>query len=462
MKQKCNLSDIVFVEEPVKIISRKHPLALLSLSAYLREHGYDNTVITPYSVLKKRQLLHEPTPKTMSYIKRAMVNKIVKLQPKVIALSTFTADFLTAMDFIEAVKKRIDVIAVVGGHHANVRPQDFFKHNIDFVSVGEGEITLRELIDAIFSGKKDFSHIDGLVWKKKGKLVYNKPRALMPTLDHLPVPAYDKIDLEPYLEMWDGQVRGVPLRCPIIFTGRGCPYACTFCSCNKVFGRTIRYTSLENIEKEVKYLKEKYDIEGINLVDDLFVINKERMFAVAKIFHKHNLVWSAQARVNLVDEEIVKTLRKYGCVQLEFGVESGSQRILDEIINKQITIEQIKKAFALCKKHNMRAHANIIVGFPTETYEEMMKTINLAKEIKPDFCALSIATPLPGTKLEEMVGGVDPEDYFRMEFLGNTYINKYNKSKVPDLNEVKKFFFKELKKINFKGWYINIPFYIQM
>jgi radical SAM superfamily enzyme YgiQ (UPF0313 family) len=195
----------------------------------------------------------------------------------------------------------------------------------------------------------------------------------------------------------------------------------------------LRLKSLENIEKEISYLKNKHRIEGLWIIDDTFTINRKHLQGVSEILRRHDIIWGCQSRVNTIDEEMIKVMKWSGCRQIDFGVESGSQRVLDEIIQKKITIEQVMKAFDLARKYHIRTLANFMIALPTETLDEFELTKKLADRIKADVYIFSIATPLPGTKLYDMVGvEITPDDYNKLNWTGSPLTKKLNKSEIAD------------------------------
>lgn len=220
-----------------------------------------------------------------------------------------------------------------------------------------------------------------------------------------------------------------------------------------IFGRELRFRSFENIEQEIKYLKEQYDIEGIWIIDDTFTIKKEHAISVSHILKKYNIIWGCQSRVDTINEELIRVMREYGCVQIDFGVESGSQRILDDVIGKKTDIGQIRYAFSLAKKYKMRTLANFMIGFPTETCEDFNKTEKIADLIDADVYIFSIATPLPGTRLYELVNEkINPQEYSLLNWNGSIITERLNKSQIKNLvgerkRLHKKYFFKAIVKL---------------
>ena len=166
-------------------------------------------------------------------------------------------------------------------------------------------------------------------------------------------------------------------------------------------------------------------------------ISKDHVRKICQLMKKEEMFWGAQARVDLADEEIIKLMKQSGCLQLDFGVESGSQRVLDEVINKRIKLEQVEKSFALCHKHGIRTHAALMIGLPTETKEEVIQTFKFAKKIKPNWYAFNIFTPLPGTYLYDYYykpGEISLSDYEDISF--HRPKKKFNRSKVKDLDKL--------------------------
>jgi len=458
--------DILLVLPPSRFKDRRYSLSLLCISSYLRANGFEN-IIVERGLFKK-----ETWEFDHALINHLMVEKIKELRPKIIGFTASTQEFDEVVNLNQELKKNLSFLSLIGGPHATTSPAEFLNNGFDIAVMGEGEETTLELVfcaknkfeqqekDKNFDVCKDFlkdlKNIRGIVYKNlEGEIIANQRREFIDISD-LPIPAYDKIDMESYIGMSDRIIRGVIVRGASIMTSRGCPYSCTFCDCNKVFGHGVRYRGLDNIRQELKLLKENYDVEGIWLADDTFTLNKEHILGVGSIMKEFNLIWGCQARVNLVDDDLVRVMKRDGCVQFDFGVESGSQRILDEIMNKKTNLDQIRRAFAICRRHRVRTLANFMMGLPTETKEEMEQTMKLAREIKADVYMLTIFTPLPGTELfdryfkEEITTG----DYKEMKLFAG--VERFNKSKVRSLKELNDRWRKDLTK-EMKKRYLDNP-----
>lgn len=430
---KLSKNNIIFIINPSQWYGHMYPSGILCLSAYLSANGFDNLILdSAISTLTIKDHIDR---------EKKIVRKIKSLRPKIVCFSTTHRQFDEVVRMNKEVKKNNkNIITIIGGSQPTYRAKDFLDNGFDFVGIGEGEITLLEFVKEIIFGTHQWQKVDGLAWKAKGQYKFNRPRKLMTEteINCIPIPPYHKIDKR-YFDINGGTIRGLPIKSALLLTTRGCPYSCSYCGCNLIFGKKLRFKSLTNIEAEVKYLKEKFAIEGIWIVDDTFTINPNHIIGVSKIFKKYNLIWGCQSRVNTINEKLIKIMKDSGCAQLDFGIESGSQRILDDIIGKQINIKQVIDAFSLARKYHIRTLANFIIGLPTEDYADLKKTENLADKIKADIYQFSIATPLPGTRLYDMVKEeISPNEYTLLDFGGSSLTEKLNKSKLVNLIDIRK------------------------
>lgn len=272
-------------------------------------------------------------------------------------------------------KKGIKV--VLGGPHVTIFPDEALKH-CDKVMIGEGEKTILQ----VFTGKKK---------KLSSELIKD--------IDSIPFPDWAGLPLEKYHS---------PTRKHnylSIMTSRGCPFTCIFCY-KGIFGRAYRMRSAENVLEELSMLKAKYGLKEIAFIDDNFTANKKRTKDILQgmIDRNLNLKWTAPngIRVDSVDDELMGLMKKSGCYQLSFGIESGNQEVLDKI-GKRIKLEQVKEAIALAKKHGIETIGFFMIALPFDTEETMQQTIDLAKELKLGYTQFTITTPYPGTPLYDLV-----------------------------------------------------------
>jgi len=323
------------------------------------------------------------------------VRKIIKkFDPEVVGITSTTSMMFDTYAIAEMIKDHNEnAKVIIGGPHVTFLPERTFKEcpHIDFIVRGEGEITFKELINALEKGR-DSSNILGLSINIKGKAKNNPPRKLIEDLDTIPIPAYDLLPMDKY------KMNGI--RFGTVITSRGCPFNCVFCSSSQQFGRKWRGHSDSRVIEELRILYDKYKIREIEFLDDTFTLNRQRAIRIAKRIREEGLdiSWSASSRVDLFSDDVAKAIKAGGCHTIYFGIESGSQKTLD-FIGKKITPEQAIAAVKKAKKFELNALGSFVIGFSEETKEEIEKTIKFSKKVGIDFAQFTIATPYPGTGL---------------------------------------------------------------
>lgn len=323
--------------------------------------------------------------------------RLIDFKPDIVGLSITTPGLVHDAKAIGLVKECLPLAKiVVGGPHPSADPKGLLTAlpDIDYAVIGEGERTIVELVRAIEEGGS-VSGISGIAYRQDGEVVISSPRELIEDIDILPFPDRDYID---YRKVCATLPFGRRHPFAIMITGRGCPYGCIFCS-KSVFGRGCRLRSPENVLQEIEALCRK-GIKEIRFYDDIFTINPARAIKICQgiIDRKFDLVWSCESRVDTISEEVLVKLKEAGCYSVSFGVESGAAAVLAKS-GKNITIEQIRKAFSLCQKVGMETGAWFIFGLPGETPETIEETLKLIKEIRVDFVAAGMAGLLPQTEL---------------------------------------------------------------
>lgn len=330
---------------------------------------------------------------------------IKKFKPDLIGFSIVTNMYSDTKNLIKILKRELpkETIYVCGGPHPTTVPLDVIKDlGVDFVVCGEGEYTMKELCEAI-GRRKSLNSVKGIVYKKSDKIINTGRRDFIQNLDDLPIP--DR-SLSPQFEWYlspPGLIRGMVYEnMTNIMASRGCPGRCTFCTSYNIFGRNVRRRSVENVIKEIKYLVKTYNIKALYFNDDTFSWDENWVINFCRALKKDNIkiAWSCNTRVNTISEEMLKEMRSSGCVQVDLGVESGSQKVLNSL-KKGITIKQIERAFKLVKKSGLRSFASFIVGSPGETLDDIKKTKELLRKIKPDMSIFSIFIPFPGSEAFE-------------------------------------------------------------
>ncbi len=320
---------------------------------------------------------------------------ISKSKPEVIGITVMSAKLPSAIKVAQIAKEYDSGCKVVlGGPHATIAPDELLSFNIvDFVVRGEGEHTLHELCKTIRSNKNVFTEIEGLSFKVEGKIIHNADRPLEKDINNFPFP-----DREDFL----GINRYSKDNISSIITSRGCPYDCTFCSAKTTWTRKVRYRDVDNVIEEIIMLKNKYAIPSYFFWDDSFTVNRSRTEELLDkiITNKINLPWECTTRADLLDDKLLSKMKAAGCFSIDIGLETASNRMLN-IIKKNITMETCYQAFSLLVKHNMNYGVFLMVGFPEETEEDILKTIEYAKNSTATTLCFSVFTPYPGCESYE-------------------------------------------------------------
>ena len=284
-------------------------------------------------------------------------------------------------------------LLLAGGIHSTIFPEEVLKDlDVNIVCIGEGEITIAEIADAY--NFNNYKHISGIAYMDSdGTVIYTPKRELIDDLDTIPFPSRHLLPIEDVV--MNDRLSNTKLPIAHILCSRGCPYSCNFCANQE---HNIRYRTGKNIRKELEFLIKEYGIKGFCITDDNFIVDKNRIEDICNEIAPLNLKWSSLSRVNTVNEELLLKLKESGCVEIKYGIESGSPRILD-LMNKRITIEQIRHAILTTAKVGIKVKAFILHGFPGENIESTIETIQLLESLKDNIERISLFrfVPLPGS-----------------------------------------------------------------
>lgn len=305
-----------------------------------------------------------------------------------------------AFRMIELAKEK-GCTVIVSSSDSTDHYAQYLEKGADFILIGEAELTLLELLNSIHLSSQNYSAINGLAYKRDGIIIKTSPRTVLKNLDSLPFPAWDLVDIEAYRKMWLDSSGYFSLN---MGTTRGCPFKCNWCA-KPIYGNRYNSRSPENVVVELKLLKEKYQFDHIWFCDDIFGLKPGWVNAFADIIAREKLVFSfkIQSRADLlVQENYIHALARAGCDNAWMGAESGSQKILDAM-DKGTTIQQIYDATKMLKKHRIKPSFFIQFGYPSETKEDIQKTIELINTLLPSDIGISVSYPLPGTKFFEKV-----------------------------------------------------------
>lgn len=276
----------------------------------------------------------------------------------------------------------------------------YLDRGVDFVVRGEGEETLRELLEALESGS-DISAVAGIAWRKEGRTLVNAPRAVTRDLDTLPLPAWDLVDAEPYRTVWKKNHGYFSLN---IATTRGCPYKCNWCA-KPIYGNRYNSRSPEHVVRELEFLIDRFQPDHFWMCDDIFGLKPGWLAQFSALVQEKKLQfkYKIQSRVDLLQEEnVLGALAASGAETVWVGAESGSQKILDAM-EKGTTVEEIKKATDLLKRNKIKVGYFLQFGYLGETRSDVLATLDMVLEQMPDEIGISVSYPLPGTKFYETV-----------------------------------------------------------
>ncbi len=406
--------DLILIHPPInltswelKLGSKLPPMGLASLASYVREKGVSVKILDALN-------LGLSIDSVLDYVRQN--------SPSYVGI-TATTNMIFPSEMLAGKIKELfpEIITIIGGAHISALPEETIERfsSFDVGIVGEGEKTLYEIIS---SGKID-SSITGIVFKKDGTVIKTAARKYIEDLDEIPFPAYDLMDGFPdFYRPTPNNYSSLPVA-PVI-SSRGCPYSCTFCD-RGVFGSKLRAWSIDYLISLLKHLQDRYKINEVCFYDDIFILNKKKLyeFIDKKSTNNLNITWSCEGRVDQLDEQTLKDMRKAGCWQINYGIESGSQPVLDGL-HKNIKVKQIRDTLIATKKVKMSARAYLIIGSPPETLQTLEENRELILSVPLTDIHISYFTPLPGSEVYKEVMNTN-----RMEDLKD--INQYRINYLP-------------------------------
>jgi len=320
--------------------------------------------------------------------------------PDFIGITSTTVEIDSALNIARLCKEVLpDTRVIFGGAHASILPDEvLLGPGIDFVIRGEGEYALCELI----AGKNKLSEIAGLSYRDNGNIIHNPPRAVIEDLDEMPWPAYHLLPVNKYRPSL-GNYKRLPAISMV--ATRGCPGRCTFCYTG-ISGAKTRTRSAASLVEEIKLLQSEYGIKEISFYDDTFTAFKDNVkeFCLRLIKEKIRISWSCMSRIDFVDKEMLQLMKKSGCHQIGYGLESASPEILKNI-RKPMPIDSVKKIVKLTKEAGIDVRAMFMLGSPGETEDSLKNTIKFAIELSPDIVIFNMTTPYPGTEMYDWAKG---------------------------------------------------------
>ena len=382
MKNESKNKKVVLVFPPLIFGKKKNfgypPLGILYIATFLQKNGIAVKVID--SSMEGHTL-------------EELTEIILEERPYIVGFSAMSCQISTVLDVAAELKKHHSSLKiVVGGPHISSSREELFdfSKDIDFLIYGEGEKSFYQLVSG-----QPLEKIDGLIYKKDGKITVNNPPQLIQDLDNLPFPDLELLDLQRYDSYF---AKSLPLAS--LMASRGCPYNCIFCDAHSTHGKILRLRTPQNVVDEIEHNYQKYGIKQFMFKDSDLTLNKKWAQEICSEIRRRNIKinWTCNTRVDLVDEELLRAMKKSGCYVVSFGIESGSQKVLDAL-RKGITIEQIKKAISLCRKVGIEAMGYFMIGNPAETEVEARKTIRFSQKLGLDFATFGTTAAYPGTEI---------------------------------------------------------------
>lgn len=394
------MSTIVFINPPLSPEKRygelaqaggvEPPFGLCYLAAVTRQQGLETYIIDA---------------EALSLTKEETVERCLFKNPVYVGITATTPAINSAAKIAEALKEKKSTLPILlGGCHVSAIPEETLRDypQFDMAVIDEGEETLRETIGRLERGL-DVSSVKGLAIRDNSEVRLTGHRGFIKDMDSLPYPAFDLLpELKKYYRVSTQSVNRLP--CVSLITSRGCFGKCTFCD-TRVTGKLPRAHSAEYVVRMMRDFRENYGIKSIMFEDDNFLLFKKRLRRLSELLKKENLdvTWASTARVDTVDSEVLEIAKESGCWQVLYGVETGSQRILD-FYRKNITLAKIEETLQLTKSKGLLTKGFLMMGNPLETDQTLEETTSFVKRLALDDISITFFTPFPGS---EIYGEVD-------------------------------------------------------
>ena len=402
------------------------PLGLLSLAAVVRERFAQRYEI---------RILD-----TGILGKEAVRKQLASGEADIVGFSVMSCEDDLLHELAGIVKAaRSDTLTLAGGPHATVAGEDLLGDaNLDLIVLGEAEESFPEILDAYEDGSQ-FDSIAGLVSRQDGERVRNPERSPIENLDDLPFPAWDLIDMKDYAAFanWNGALKADYYA--VLSSSRGCPYGCYFC--HNLFGKRVRARSADSVFNELKRLYEEFGVREVHVLDDIFNFNakraKEIMTRVIDSGMDLSFAFPNGLRADIMTDELIELFYKAGTYKVNYGFETASPR-LQKVIGKNLNVEKASEVFEKTSKIGILTGAYFMFGFPTQTREEILDSIDFAVRSSLDAAYFFKATPYPGSGFFEQVhskeSGNRPENFAEYHFF--SYARSYGELDVTELNEL--------------------------
>jgi anaerobic magnesium-protoporphyrin IX monomethyl ester cyclase len=383
------------------------PLGLMYIAAVLQDAGNNVEILDAFMTNTAVRKIGDTAEIGMPYGR--IREEVQRRKPDVVGIANpFTCQTdhaIRVANIVKAIDAELPI--VVGGPHVSAVPEEFLGEakNVDIAVMGEGEYAMLDIIKWC-EGEKTVEEIQGIAYRKNGKIMQTPPRPFLKNLDELPYPAYHLVNMEQYLNPEKIEYRSFKDRSISMITSRGCPFNCVFCSVHLHMGKAFRAHSPDYVVNHIEHVVNKYKVKTIFFEDDNLTFDIKRFDAICNRIIERKLKFNWETpngiRADYLTRDLLKKMKNSGCQSVFFGVESGDQRVLDEIISKSLDLKSVMNVAKICKEIALNTAAFYIIGFPGETKEDMMKTVEFALRLKKEYdvgMLLHVATPSCGTRL---------------------------------------------------------------
>jgi len=406
----------------------------MSLAAYVRERS-GHTVTILDNRIEKWDLDH-------------LVDMVLARDPEVIGLTGLTFEAWTMVDFSARIRKKAPgILQVAGGIHANTFAEEMLRESgVDIVVLGEGEETFNDLLEAITSGR-DLNSVPGIAFLEGDCCIYTPKRDPVPVLDDLPFPAWDLVPLERYFGKRMGDLMFSRPEQASLFTSRGCPYGCIYC--HNLFGRAFRAHSAARVFEEINTLHKEYGIREFQIQDDVFNYDMDRSKAICRRIIENRLdivlAFPNGVRADRMDDELIDLLYQAGTRRIAYGVESASPRI-QKMIKKKVDLRKVSEVAVKTARKGILVKGYFMLGFPSETEEEMQQTIDFARDQAFHVVGFGRAVPLKGTEIYLQANAMG----LNVDYDYNQFVYDYSNINMSNVDD--KTFERMLRKAFMKGY----------
>ncbi|HYB93091.1 MAG TPA: radical SAM protein [archaeon] len=408
------------------------PLGLAYIASVLENEGQDVRII-------------DMTAQNMNWSQ--FNSEISKIKPDLVGIYCAVTRIKQAMQAAE-VAKNAGATVMLGGPYATLECKSILEnnHQVDFVVLGEGEKTSLELVKTL-EGDGDLNQVSGVAFRKGRNIVVNPERELIENLDSIPFPAWHLLPVDKYRMFNEASIMTMA-------TSRGCPYNCEFCAVPAIYNRRWRGRSPASVVDEMELIHEKYHPDATLFIDDFFTVDHKRVKGICDEIanRKLDVLWGSLSTGTDLSYDLMVKMQKAGCFILLFGVESGSQKILDKM-GRERTLESIKRSFKYARKAGIITFANVVLGLPGETRQSIRETMELIKDVEADQAIFFRAVPYSDFSLEEL-NQIERDAY--KEFYGRKSYFVKHLARGIWYQSFKRHFSYDLL-VTYAKWILNLP-----